>query len=276
MIGRRYRAARLWTWNLFTPSRGDRLGYWTDWFIMALIAANVTAVILETVDALAAAFGPQFFYFEVFSVAVFTVEYVGRVWAAVEHDEYRGLITGRLRFASRPLLIVDFLAILPFYLTAAGVGIDLRFLRALRLIRLFRLLKLARYSEAIRSFAAVFERKKERLLLAVFANGLLLVLASSTIYYIEHPHQPEAFSSIPASFYWGFITLTTVGYGDVTPVTPLGRALTGIIALLGIGLFALPASILASGFMEEREEDAETEDADEEWEYCPHCGERLE
>ncbi len=269
MVKSGYHTARRWTYELFAPSLGGRLGYWVDWFIMILIAANVTAVILETVDSLALAYGTFFYYFELFSVVVFTIEYAGRVWASVDAPGYNGPISGRVEFASRPLLIVDFLAILPFYLAAAGVQADLRFLRALRLIRLFRLLKLARYSTAIQSFGLVFYEKKEKLVLAVFLNFLLLILASSIMYYIENPHQPEVFSSIPAAFYWGFITLTTVGYGDVTPVTPLGQLLTGVIALLGIGLFALPASILAAGFMEQTEDENE-------YEYCPHCGEKLD
>ncbi|RQG93340.1 ion transporter [Natrarchaeobius chitinivorans] len=268
MSAGRYTDARRRTHELFEPELGGTIGYYTDWFIMALITANVAAVILETVDSVATAYGPFFYYFELFSVAVFTLEYVGRVWAAVDDPTFEGPISGRVRFASRPLLVVDLIAILPFYLSAAGMQTDLRFLRAIRLVRLFRLLKLVRYSSALQSFGLVFYEKKEKLVLALFANLLLLTLASSVMYFVEHPYQPEVFSSIPASFYWGFITLTTVGYGDVTPVTPLGQFLTGVIALLGIGLFALPASILAAGFMEQTDDDSE-------YEYCPHCGERI-
>lgn len=270
MSAGRYSAVRRWTWELFEPDLGGKLGYYTDWFIMTLIAANVAAVILETVDVLAATYSSFFYYFELFSVVVFTTEYVGRIWAAVDNPAYEGPITGRLEFASRPLLIVDFLAILPFYLTAVGVNADLRFLRALRLIRLFRLLKLARYSTAMQSFGLVIEEKKEKLILAFSANLLLLVLSSSVMYYVENPYQPEAFSSIPQAFWWGVATLTTVGYGDVHPITPLGQFVGAIVAMLGIGLFALPASILASGFIEQAEPD------DDGKKYCPHCGEKIE
>ncbi|NGM67721.1 ion transporter [Natronolimnobius sp. AArcel1] len=266
----RYSATRRWTWELFEPDLGGKLGYYTDWFIMTLIAVNVAMVILETVDALAIAYSGAFYYFELFSVAVFTIEYLGRVWSAVDNPAYEGPITGRLEFASRPLLIVDFLAIIPFYLTVVGVQADLRFLRALRLIRLFRLLKLARYSTAMQSFGLVIEEKKEKLILAFSANLLLLVIASSAMYYIENPHQPEAFSSIPQAFWWGVATLTTVGYGDVHPITPLGQFVGAVVAMLGIGLFALPASILASGFIEQAENDEKSAD------YCPHCGEKIE
>lgn len=266
----RYRDVRRWTYELFAPTLGGDLGRRVDLVIMALIVVNVTAVILETVDWIAAAGGAFFWYFEVVSVVIFTIEYLGRIWSAIEDGTYVGPVTGRLKFASKPLLVVDLLAILPFYLALTGLQIDLRFLRALRLLRLFRLLKLVRYSTALKTFVTVFRDKKEMLVMGVVTNGLLLTLASSAMYYVEHPHQPEVFSSIPAAFYWGFITLTTVGYGDVTPVTPLGRLFTGVIAMLGVGLFALPASILASGFIKQAADDCT------EGEYCPHCGERID
>lgn len=257
--------------RLLTPQIGGPAGIFVDWFIIVLIAANVIAVMLETVDPIFEAFPTFFWWFEVVSVAVFTIEYLGRVWTAVEFDEYQGIISGRVRFASRFLLVIDLLAILPFYLTVFGVGIDLRFLRAIRLVRFLRLLKLARYSRSMLVFVVVFRNKKEDLVLAFFVNMLLLILASSMMYYIEHPHQPEVFSSIPETLYWGLITLTTVGYGDVVPVTLPGQFFAGIIALLGIGLFALPASILASGFMEEARSEHISEYA-----HCPHCGEPID
>lgn len=268
---RRYREIRHYTWQLLVPSAGGRAGVVTDWFIMALIIASVIAVMLETVDPINARYGAHFFWFEVFAVFVFTVEYVARLWSCVESGEYNGFFIGRAKCASKPLVIIDFLAILPFYLAIAGVGADLRFLRALRLFRLFRLLKLARYSSALDVFGTVVRKKQSELMIAVFLNGLMVVIASSVMYYIEHPHQPEAFSSIPESFYWALITITTVGYGDVTPVTPLGQMVGALIALIGIGFFALPAAILASGFLEEIDDEEHTE-----WDHCPHCGEKLD
>ncbi|WP_226481978.1 potassium channel family protein [Natrinema amylolyticum] len=263
----RYTSIRRQIFELFEPDLGGTIGYYTDWFIMTLIAANVAAVILGTVDALATSFSAFFYYFELFSVVVFTIEYVARVWSSIDNPQFNGPISGRFEFASRPLLLVDLLAILPFYLTLGGVQADLRFLRALRLVRLFRLLKLARYSTAMQSFALVIHEKREKLILAFSANGLLLVIASSVMYYLENPHQPEAFSSIPQAFWWGVATLTTVGYGDVHPITPMGQFVGSIVAMLGIGLFALPASILASGFIEQAEDENSLA-------YCPHCGEK--
>jgi voltage-gated potassium channel len=251
------------TYRLLAPEKGGLAGYLTDWFIMALIAANVTAVMAGTVDAIGEQYATELFYFEAASVAVFTVEYLGRLWSYVEDPDYES----RLVVAFRPTMIVDFLAILPFYLVVLGVPGDLRFLRALRLLRVLRLLKLTRYSESMRAFKRVFLDKKPDLLIALFANIILLVVSSSTVYIFENPVQPEAYPSIPATLWWGMITLTTVGYGDVTPVTPLGQFFGAITALLGVGVFALPASILASGFIEEAGTEGRT---------CPHCGEVIE
>ena len=262
-----YRRTRRLVYGLFAPEEGGRLGYYTDWAIMLLIAANVGAVMLGTVDPIAAAYGPAFRWFELFSVAAFSVEYVARVWSVVEAPGYDAPFRGRLRFATTPLLLVDLFAILPFYLTALGVAAELRFLRAVRLVRFLRLLKLARYSESLRAFDRVYRDKKPDMILAGFANTLLLVVSSGLMYYAETEAQPEVFSSIPATLWWGVVTLTTVGYGDMAPVTPLGRLLGGVTAVLGIGLFALPASILASGFITEATEGPKR---------CPHCGKSLE
>ncbi|MFC7202834.1 ion transporter [Haloferax namakaokahaiae] len=237
-----------------------------DWGIMALIAANVVAVILSTVDALYLQYQALFQLFELVSVSIFTLEYLGRIWAVTVNEGYSGPVTGRIRYALKPMLIIDLLAILPFYV--GFFFVDLRFLRALRLFRFFRLLKLARYSQSIRSFKRVLQDKREDLVVSISATLILLVLAASMMYFFERTAQPDVFSSIPAAFWWAVVTLTTVGYGDVYPVTFGGRLFAAIVAFLGIGLFALPASILSSGFVEQ----SSTADSPT---YCPHCGESL-
>ncbi|ARS91876.1 potassium channel protein [Natrarchaeobaculum aegyptiacum] len=224
---------------------------------MALIFVNVAAVMLETVDSVAREYRTVLFWLEVGSVALFTVEYLGRIWSAVEHPDYSGPISGRIRFASRPLLIVDLLAVLPFYLVAFGLGGDLRVLRALRF------LKLIRYSRSLSVFVRILEQKKTDLVVVTVVDAVLLVVASNLVYLVEHQAQPETFSSIPQTLWWGVVTLTTVGYGDMHPVTPAGQLLGGLTAVLGIGLFALPASLIASGFLEESRQRA-----------CPRCGHR--
>lgn len=266
----RYSNARSYVYRMFDVGAGGRLGYYIDLLILALIVLNVFAVMLETVDPLYAAYGREFYGFELVSVIVFSTEYLGRLWAATEHPEYDHWFWGRVRFAMTPYMIIDLIAIAPFFL---GAIVDLRFVRILRLFRFLRLLKLSRYDDSMVLFANVIQRKKNDLIVAFTMTGLLLLLASSVMYFLETDSQPEAFSSIPATLWWGVVTLTTVGYGDVTPVTPLGQFFGAIVAVLGIGLFALPASILASGFIEEA---GVEDDEDVELEYCPCCGEDLD
>lgn len=237
-------------------------------FLLVLILANVAAVILETVQALRAAYGPLFDVFERFSVAIFTVEYVLRLWSCTVKPRYAGAARGRLRFAASPLAIVDMLAILPAYLPAL-LPVDLRVIRTLRLFRLVRTLKIARYSESLAVMGSVFKAKRPDLLITALAGSILLVLASSAMYFIENEAQPQAFSSIPAAMWWGVVTLTTVGYGDIYPSTPLGKVLGAIIGILGIGLFALPAGILATGFAEALQKRGAKK-------TCPHCGKEIE
>lgn len=262
------RSVRNTVYALLSPDKDDGLGLVINWLIMGLITANVAAVMLSTVDAIATSYETFFTVFERLSVAIFTLEYVGRVWSIVEAGENRWHpISSRLRFITKPLLIVDLVAILPFYLALLGFGVDLRFLRALRLIRLLRLLKLVRYSETMRAFGFAFRSKRDQLIVAFTANILLLIIASSLMFFAETAAQPDVFGSIPETMWWAIVTLTTVGYGDVAPVTPLGRAIGGLVALLGVGLFALPASILASGFIQE---------SSFETTYCPDCGHEID
>ena len=241
----------------------------TDLFLFVLIALNVVAVIVETVEDLATQYAAVFQFFEVFSVGVVTVEYVLRLWTCVADRRYAHPITGRLRFAGSWHAIVDLLAILPFYLPMF-LSIDLRIIRALRFFRLLRFLKLSRYSESMRIFGKVLRSERSELMVALFVAGVLLVLGSSFLYIVEHEAQPDKFSSIPAAMWWGVATLTTVGYGDVAPITPLGRFLGAIVAVMGIGMFALPAGILASGFAREMSKRRD------EPEVCPHCGEPIQ
>lgn len=196
-------------------------------------------------------------------MAIFTLEYVLRIWSCTSEPRYSHPVLGRLRFAFTPLLIIDFLALLPFYLPLLGLE-DLRTLRALRLLAWAA--RLGRYFEGIRTLGTVLQSKVLELLTVVLVLAVMLVLASAMMYYAEHTAQPEDFASIPEAMWWSIITLTTVGYGDVSPVTPLGKAMAGIIAVMGIGMFALPAGILGSGFL------AEIQRRNRASRVCPHCG----
>ena len=237
----------------------NRLSRRFDLFIMIMIFLNMIAVIMETVDAVYIKYDDFFEWFEIVSVVVFTLEYLGRIWTCTLIDRYNHPVKGRIKFILSPIGLIDLLAILPFYLPFF-VNIDGRILRLLRLFRLIRIFKMGRYSTAFKMIANVLNRRKEELLVTLTIVLLVLVLASSLMYYVEHEVQPEAFSSIPATMWWGVATLTTVGYGDVYPITSLGRILGAFIAIMGVGIFALPAGIIASGFEAEIRKKSEKKD----------------
>lgn len=177
-------------------------------------------------------------------------------------------VSDRLRYILTPMAIVDLLAVLPFYLPLLGV--DLRSLRILHVFRIFRVVTISRYISAMSVIASVFWSKKEELSLSIIFAGFLLVIVSAIMYYVENAAQPETFSSILLTMWWGIATLTTVGYGDMYPVTPLGHLLGGAVALIGIGLFALPTGILASGFSDELSRRKMLPG------HCPTCGRPTE
>lgn len=221
----------------------------TDVVLCTLILLNVAAVVLETLPGWTERYGAWFIGIELVSITIFTIEYGLRLWSCVEdrrHD-YRHPVKGRLRYAITPLALVDLLAVLPSLLYFL-IPFDLRILR---LVRLIRLLKITRYSPALRSLGAVFKAESRSILGAVMLMMMAVLLASSVMYVLERHVQPEVFGSIPQAMWWGVVTLTTVGYGDVTPVTPLGKMFGAMVTIFGIGIFALPTAILAAGFARE-------------------------
>lgn len=255
----------------FVPHQNEKekkLDY-VDIFIIVLIGLNVLAVILDTVPGIHARLGRFFHFFEIFSVVVFTIEYALRIWSCTVNPKFRGPVRGRIRFLLTPLALIDLLAILPFYLPML-IRVDLRFLRAMRLIRLFRLFKLGRYTESVQQFGRVLKAKRAELLMAVFIIFILLIVSSSMLFYVEHAAQPDKFSSIPEAMWWGVVTLTTVGYGDIYPITGFGKLLGAIISLLGIGLFALPTGLISAGFIEEIQKKRKGPCR------CPKCGEIID
>ncbi|RYZ56443.1 MAG: ion transporter [Sphingobacteriales bacterium] len=240
---------------------------WEKWFdgaVVVLIFLNTLAVILETVEPLSRQYGSWFAGFERFSVLFFSIEYVLRLWTITQNPRYKHPVAGRLRWMSGFGALVDLCAILPFYLPLL-FAFDLRFIRMLRLTRLLRFFKLGRYLRAARVIRTVLREKKEELSLSLIITFCLIVVASCVMYFVEHDAQPDKFSSIPETMWWSVATLTTVGYGDMYPVTALGKTLTAVISILGIGMFALPAGILASGFSDAWKKRT-SENA------CPHCG----
>jgi len=240
-------ASRQRVYEILSLARpGDRVSRWADIVIIGLIAANVVALILESVNSLYVPYVRYFAWFEAVSVALFTVEYVSRIWSVTEHPDgrYRDPVRGRLRYLVTPMALVDLAAILPFYLSMF-IPIDLRFLRALRLMRVF---KLTRYSASMNMLLTVFREEARAFGAAFFILVVMLVLTSSGIYLFERQAQPETFGSIPAAMWWAVATLTTVGYGDMIPITTGGKIFGIGVMIIGIGMVALPAGILASAF----------------------------
>ncbi len=263
-----FRNARRYTYSLLhSPEIDTRLEFYVRVGIATLIVLNVLAIVLESVREIDMQFAAVFEVLEVVSVCVFATEYILRVWSAVEMPQFARPIIGRLRYVFSFFALIDLLAILPFFLHAFGT-FDLRFVRALRLMRLMRVLKLGRYSESLALLTKVVRSKREDILVSLFVIILMLVLSSSLMYFLENEQQPDKFPNIPASLWWGVATLTTVGYGDVYPITAAGKVCSAVIALLGIGLVALPSGLIVAGFVEELQ-------ARKEQRTCPHCGKPI-
>lgn len=248
---------------------GDRLSKIDDIILTSLIIVNIIAVMLESLDGLSPEFRRTLRYIDVTSSIIFTIEYGLRIWVCTQNEQYRHGFTGRLKFMMSPMVIVDLLAILPFYLPMFIV-LDLRSLRAIRLLRLVRIFKFHRYSESMQMFTKVLRKKSSELATVFFVVIILLIVASTLMYVLENKAQPEVFASIPAAMWWSVITMTTVGYGDAYPITLTGKFLASIIAIFGIGLFALPAGILGSGFIDE------VQSKRQKIKKCPHCGKSIE
>jgi len=255
-------------YDVLEGNTNDKLTKSFQIFIISLIAVNVLVVIIETEESVLDEYGYLFTPFEIFSVVIFAAEYTGRIIVCKLNPKYKNSKFAILRFLVTPMMLVDLAAILPFFLPF--VVADTRFIRIIRLLRLFRLFKLARYSDPMQTLGDVFKSKAGDLAVAFFILFIALILASSLMYYAEHEAQPELFSSIPSSMWWGVITLTTIGYGDVYPVTVAGKIIGAGVAILGIAVYAIPTGIMASAFTEELRKKRVQKDN-----KCPHCGKEI-
>lgn len=246
-------------------------------FIVVLIILNVLAVMLETVQSLHNHYSDFFYYFDLFSVSIFTLEYVMRVWSSNHEEKYKHPVWGRLKYMVSPGALIDLVAILPFFLHLfLGLGIDLREVRMLRLLRVLRLFRLTAYTQSAHMIANVFKKRYKELAVAFALTFFLIILASCTIYFAEHDHPAPGldyslFTSIPKTIWWSIVTLTTTGYGDMYPITNLGKALASLIMLTGIAFFALPAGIITAGFIDEFRAQRVKKT-----QRCPNCGEHIE
>ena len=237
-------------YRLLEHHTGDYIpAIWLNRFFIVLILLNVTAVILDSIPSVYAEYHGHFLIFETVSVAIFTLEYLGRIYIAPEAENPEKLsdFRMRLKYMLSPMGIIDLLAILPFFLHAY-TALDLRMLR---IIRLLRLLKLSHYFRGLNFFITVLKKEMMSIGSAVFTMLVLVLLSASLMYFLEHKAQPEAFASIPDAIWWAVVTMTTVGYGDVTPITLGGKLLAIFIMLMGVGIVALPAGILAARFGDE-------------------------
>ena len=256
---------------LLHPELGEsKADKFVNAFIIILIVLNVIAVMLETVKPLHDKYERIFHYFDLVSVFIFTVEYVLRVWSCTHDPRYKGSIKGRIKYMLTPGALIDLLAFLPTYFHAF-LDFDLRILRLLRFFRFFRLFRLTAYTRSAQMIFNVFKSRFNELLLSFVMVLFLIIIASCLLFFAEHNEQPEAFSSIPATMWWAVVTLTTTGYGDMTPHTAIGKVLAGTIMLSGVALFALPAGIITAGFLEEIKFLRKFKGHS-----CPHCGKSLD
>ncbi|MCB0548359.1 MAG: ion transporter [Phaeodactylibacter sp.] len=258
---------------------GSRWSRFFDLFIVGLITLSILQVILESYRNIYTRYAEQFHALEVIIVVFFTIEYLLRLWTAGLKYPQKGGMAARLAFVSSAMGLIDLLAILPFYMPFL-IAVDLRFIRILRVVRLLRVFKLNRYLKAVRIVGSVIMEKRSELSITIFVTFLLLLLSSTIMYYLEGDVQPDSFPNIISTFWWAIATLTTVGYGDVYPVTGWGRLISGIIALLGIGLVALPTGIISAAFVEELEKvknkKTKPKLPEENYRYCPYCGRPME
>ncbi len=251
--------------------RGDHISKANRIFnhsIMILIVLNVIAMILETIPDINAHFAIPFKIFEIFSVIVFTIEYFMRIYVSDLTHPAETRFRSAMKFILSFYGLVDLTAILPFYLPFL-IKVDLRFIRILRVMRFLRILKINRYVNSINLIWTVVKEKKSELAMTGFVTFLILLIASFLMYFIEGPVQPDKFPNVLASFWWAIETLTTVGYGDSYPITGFGKFVGGLIAIMGIGLVALPTGLVSAGFMDKigkKKHDIKR---------CPYCGREI-
>ena len=248
-------------------SHGSKVNLIFDYAIMILIVLNFIAVCLETISSINSEWESFFKIFEYISVIIFTLEYLMRIYVADLVYPSSNRLKSIFKFITSPFGLVDLLAIIPFYLPFF-IRVDLRFLRILRLIRFFRILKINRYNKSIDLIYKVIKEKKNELIMTGFVTILVLLIASVLIYYVESNKQTDKFSSIPSCFWWTLTTLTSLENEGVHPLTALGKFLSVLIAIVGIGLVALPTGIISAGFIEKLKKK-------EDLKQCPHCGKTL-
>jgi voltage-gated potassium channel len=252
-------------------SHGSRINLVFDYLIIVLIILNVFAIAIDTLTGLSSSFQKSLKVFEIISIGIFTIEYLMRIYVSDITHPARTKVASVLKFITSPFGLIDLLAILPFYIPFV-IKVDLRFLRILRLIRFFRIFKISRYNSTLKLIRDVIKEKKAELAMTAFIAALFLIISAFLIYHVENPAQPDKFPDIFSSIWWAVATLTTIGYGDIYPITSIGKIISGLVAVLGIGLIALPTGIISAGFIEKI-----NHSKNEKKSYiCPHCGKEVD
>tara|TARA_B100000963_G_scaffold358198_1_gene382228 strand:+ start:306 stop:1238 length:933 start_codon:yes stop_codon:yes gene_type:complete len=225
----------------------DKVSFYTEIALSVLIILNLIAVSLESVPSLSQKYTRSFLYFEIFSVVIFGIEYLARIWASsVKKDtQYSSVLGRRLSYMFSFTGIIDFLAIVPSILAIFITSVDLRWLRVLRLLRL---LKISHYSTALEDLWSAIRHERSSFIAALYLFAIALFFSSAMMYVAENTAQPDKFRSIPETMWWSLITLTTVGYGDVSPLTPLGKIIGAVTAIMGVCVVALLTGIVANAF----------------------------
>lgn len=254
---------------------GDKASKTFDRVIMTLIVLSILSIVLESFQPLAIKYHALFRGFEAVSVIVFTIEYILRIFTAdyLFPDEEHP----RIKYFTSFIAIIDLLAILPFFIPF--ISLDLRFLRMVRLLRLSKLLrvfKLTRYMDAWAIIVKVIKQSSSQLIVSIALCLFVMLFSAIVMYTVENPAQPEQFPNVIRSLWWALCTLTTVGYGDVYPITAVGRLFASIISIVGIGIIAIPTGIIAVGFTSVINKEHEAADKEDPKLYCPYCGHKLE
>lgn len=249
---------------LHKPTPDNLAARYANYVLAFLIIANCAAVALETIPELYASYATGFVILEAISTAIFTVEYVLRLWVCVEQQRLARPIAGRIRYMFQPLPLLDLIVI-----TTYLAPVDLRFLRIFRMVRLLRVLRLGDYEASLEAVSTAIARRRSMLVVAVTMMMIAVYCSAAVLYQIEKQAQPDVFRSIPATLWWAVETLTTIGYGDMYPITPFGKFCASILAVFGVGVFALPTAILTAAILDATQHNPEQH-------ACPHCGKHAD
>ena len=266
----------IFKWKLFNLIRDDDENNFAstifDSILIFLILLNVVIIIIDTFNNINVNIKKIFYYIEIVSIIIFSLEYIARVWTSVYIYPNKKSAIARLKYMFSFMAIIDLLAIIPFYLSLVFIIENLLILRILRLLRFFRLFKLNHYTDAMTRIINVIKSKYYQLICSICIVLILILLSSVLMYYVEHDKQPEIFKNAFSGVWWAIVTVATVGYGDIYPVTVLGKLLGTFIAMLGICFLAVPTGIITAGFVEQ----ISSKNNEEKKNYCSNCGIKIE